>query len=157
MEEVPSEASQTPQPPREERKELIKLDFRRRPQREGSGGPRRALVWGGLVASLVLMFAGTLVTMVARQRWGLFLFLAAALLYLFCRCMTIGVLNTAPKAFSVVLLVAGAFILSRWPAVSAMGILGIACLGGALALVLVGGFGGAPRAGSRPQRRDGPS
>jgi len=109
----------------------------------------RALVWGGLLVALLLMFAGTLVTVVANRRWGIYLFLASALLYIVCRCMTIGVLNTAPKVFSVLLLVAGAFIMSRWPVGSVMGVVGAACLVGALALMVLGGLGYA-RGGRQP-------
>ncbi len=107
-----------------------------------------------MVAALALMVAGTLVMMVAEHRWGIYLFLAAAVLYLFCRCMTIGMLSTAPKAFSVVLLIGGAFMLSKWHPPSVMGMLGIACLAGAVALMLAGGFGYVRRSRARPPRRD---
>ncbi len=131
------------------RDSLIRLDFARRERQEepDRSSPRRTLIWVGLIGSLVLMAAGTLITLVARQPWGLLLFLAAAMLYLFCRCLTIGVLNTAPKLFSVILLLAGAFILSRWETLSVMGVVGMACLGGALALMVLGGLGyrNAPR------------
>jgi len=142
VEETPPKSS----PPRDG---LIRLDFTRREEKEKPvrSGPQRTLVWVGLIGSLVLMAAGTLITVVGRQRWGIFLFLAAAMLYLFCRCLTIGVMNTAPKLFSVVLLLAGAFILARWETLSVMGVVGLVCLGGALGLMIIGGFGhhAAPR------------
>ncbi|MBM4037552.1 MAG: hypothetical protein FJ290_03475 [Planctomycetes bacterium] len=140
MEEQPDNKTEGAAP------EALKLDFlhRREPEEEGAKRSRKALLWGGLILALLLMFAGTAVTTMAPKPWkpvGLYLFMAAALLYIICRCMTLGVLNTVPKVFSMLLLLAGCLILSKWPAPSPMGILGIACLAGALALILVGGLG----------------
>ncbi|HPD14162.1 MAG TPA: hypothetical protein PLE19_04400 [Planctomycetota bacterium] len=145
MEETPPESSP-------HRNSLINFDLTRREEKEEPvrSGPQRTLVWAGLIGSLALMAAGTLITMVGRQPWGLFLFLAAAMLYLFCRCLTIGVLNTAPKLFSVILLLAGAFIVSRWEALSLMGVVGMVCLGGALGLMILGGFGHHAASHKRP-------
>lgn len=124
----------------------VKLDFARpRPARREEGGRRhRAILWGGLIAALFLMFAGTAVTMTAPREfrvWGMYLFLASALLYLICRCASIGLLNTMPKAFALVLMLAGCFILSRWAPDTIMGIVGIACLATALLLILLFGLG----------------
>jgi hypothetical protein len=112
----------------------------------------RALMWGGLVLSLTLMVAATALTLLAEKRWGLYLFVGAAVLYLLCRCATMGLLNTAPKALTVVFLIAGSFILSKWTPLSAMGILGMACLGAALACVLLYGLGLARQRPSPPAR-----
>lgn len=125
--------------------EGIKLDFRRpRSEPEEGQGRHRTLVWAGLVVALLMMFTGTAVTTMAPRQWrpaGLYLFLASALLYLFCRCLSIGVLNTLPKVFTVLLMLGGCFILSQWPAGSAMGAVGIACLSAAFILVLLFGLG----------------
>ncbi|MBM4032751.1 MAG: hypothetical protein FJ291_13310 [Planctomycetes bacterium] len=124
-----------------DRSPALKLDFiHQRPKPEGRG-PSKRLVWGGLVLALALMFAGTVITVVSRQKWGMYLFLAAALLYLVCRCMTIGLLDTTPKVMAIVLMLAGCFMLGNWPALSVMGILGIACLVAALAFILAFGMG----------------
>ncbi len=122
----------------------IKLDFRRPRGEREAPSPRRKLVWAGLAVALLLMFAGTAVTMLAPREWrvwGMYLFLASALFYLFCRCLSIGVLNTMPKVFSILLMLGGCFILSQWKAGSIMGIVGIACLVAAFVLVLLFGLG----------------
>lgn len=109
-------------------------------------------MWGGLILSLLLMFAATVVTVVAKERWGLYLFAAAAVLYLVFRCIALGLLDTAPKVLMVMFLIAGSFMLSKWPPLSPLGILGIACLAAALACVLLHGFGLARR---RPASQSG--
>ena len=136
--------AQEPESPKRPDERGVKLDFLQRREPRSEGASRRPLVWGGLVLALLLMFAGTAVTTMAPKAWrpwGLGLFVASAVLYLFCRFIAIGLLNTAPKVMAIVLMLAGCFLLSKWPALSAMGILGIACLVAALAFVLLFGMG----------------
>lgn len=147
MAERSSEEPVAPRPPAEP----IKLDFRRAREAAGAGGRRKALSIGGMVLALLLMFAASAITVVARQRWGLYLFMAAAVLYLVSRCMQIGLLNTVPKALGVVCLVAGAVLLSNWKTVSLLGkAVGVACVAVAFGLLLVYGCGLAGKRSCEP-------
>ena len=130
----------------------LKLDFTKRQEPEEGPRSRKALVWGGLVLALLLMFAGTAVSTMAPKAWkpvGLYLFMASAILYLVCRCMTLGILNTTPKVFAILLMLTGCFVLSKWPPTTPLGILGIACLVAAFALVFLFGFGYLRREGKK--------
>jgi hypothetical protein len=122
----------------------LNLDFLRRERRPEPAKSRKPLVVGGLVLALALMLAGTLVSTLAPRPWkpvGLYLFLAAAVLYLVCRSISIGLFNTTPKVFAILLLLGGCFALSKWPLLSPLGILGAACLATSLLLILLYGLG----------------
>lgn len=121
--------------------EPIKFDFRRRREEPFRERPRRhPLVWAGLIAALLLMFAGTAVVTLARKHWGMYLFAAAAILYLVCRCVSIGLLNTMPKLLTLLLMLAGCLLVGVFPIPSVMGILGVACLAAAFVLLVLFGL-----------------
>ncbi len=100
---------------------------------------RRQLIWAGMVLALTIMVAATGITVGTGQRWGMYLFGVGVALYIVCRCVGMGLLNTMPKILALALMVAGALLMSRWRIPSALGYVGLGCVVAAAVLLVASG------------------